>query len=182
MIEALLCKNACLFTYFVLKLRRFVVRTLKNLLNIGKSCVFPTSSWTAAFPESFKSFKRFGVETGSNHSVIILVWLVYWRWREKKNRQYVTACDSGWIENQKVIAFEKIIWVKNRVYHENKNLVLSNELIKPNFCFDLSHRRSTTVSLETRNLFITKIGSKFESFSGSRLFSIASKYNSVILT
>ena len=34
-----------------------------------------------------------------------------------------------------------------------KNLVLFNELIKPNFCFDLSHRRSTTVSLETRNSF-----------------------------
>ena len=34
---------------------------------------------------------------------------------------------------------------------QNKNLVLSNELIKPNFCFDLSHRRSTKVSLETRN-------------------------------
>ena len=33
----------------------------------------------------------------------------------------------------------------------NKNVVLSNELIKPNFCFDLSHRLSTTVSLETRN-------------------------------
>ena len=30
-----------------------------------------------------------------------------------------------------------------------KNLVLSNKLIKPNFCFDLSHWRSTTVSLET---------------------------------
>ena len=30
---------------------------------------------------------------------------------------------------------------------------LSTRLIKPNFCFDLSHRRSTTVSLETRNLF-----------------------------
>ena len=28
---------------------------------------------------------------------------------------------------------------------------LSTHLIKPNFCFDLSHRRSTTVSLETRN-------------------------------
>ena len=28
---------------------------------------------------------------------------------------------------------------------------LSTRLIKPNFCFDLSHRRSTTVSLETRN-------------------------------
>ena len=28
---------------------------------------------------------------------------------------------------------------------------LSNRLIKPNFCFDLPHRRSTTVSLETRN-------------------------------
>ena len=28
---------------------------------------------------------------------------------------------------------------------------LSIRLIKPNFCFDLSHRRSTTVSLETRN-------------------------------
>ena len=38
----------------------------------------------------------------------------------------------------------------------NKNLVLSNELIKPNFCFDLSHRRSTTVSLETRNSYITR--------------------------
>ena len=31
--------------------------------------------------------------------------------------------------------------------------LLSTRLIKPNFCFDLSHRRSTTVSLETRNLF-----------------------------
>ena len=30
---------------------------------------------------------------------------------------------------------------------------LSTRLIKPNFCFDLSHRRSTSVSLETRNLF-----------------------------
>ena len=29
---------------------------------------------------------------------------------------------------------------------------LSTRLIKPNFCFHLSHRRSTTVSLETRNL------------------------------
>ena len=28
---------------------------------------------------------------------------------------------------------------------------LSTRLIKPNFCFDLSHRRSTAVSLETRN-------------------------------
>ena len=28
---------------------------------------------------------------------------------------------------------------------------LSIRLIKPNFCFHLSHRRSTTVSLETRN-------------------------------
>jgi len=28
---------------------------------------------------------------------------------------------------------------------------LSTRLIKPNFCFDLSHRRSTTVSLETKN-------------------------------
>ena len=28
---------------------------------------------------------------------------------------------------------------------------LSTRLIKPNFCFDFSHRRSTTVSLETRN-------------------------------
>ena len=32
-------------------------------------------------------------------------------------------------------------------------LVLSTRLIKPKFCFDLSHRRSTTVSLETRNLY-----------------------------
>ena len=39
---------------------------------------------------------------------------------------------------------------------QNKNLVVSNESIKPNFCFDLSHRRSTTVSLETRNLFDPK--------------------------
>ena len=30
---------------------------------------------------------------------------------------------------------------------------LSTCLIKPNFCFDLSHRRSTTVSSETRNSF-----------------------------
>ena len=30
---------------------------------------------------------------------------------------------------------------------------LSTRLIKPNFYFDLSHRRSTTVSLETRNSF-----------------------------
>ena len=30
---------------------------------------------------------------------------------------------------------------------------LSTRLIKPNICFDLSHRRSTTVSLETRNSF-----------------------------
>ena len=28
---------------------------------------------------------------------------------------------------------------------------LSTRLIEPNFCFDLPHRRSTTVSLETRN-------------------------------
>ena len=33
---------------------------------------------------------------------------------------------------------------------------LSTRLIKPNFCFDLSHRCSTTVSLETRNLSIAK--------------------------
>ena len=31
------------------------------------------------------------------------------------------------------------------------NLVLSTRLIKPNLCFDLSHRRSTTVPFETRN-------------------------------
>ena len=31
---------------------------------------------------------------------------------------------------------------------------LSTCLIKPNFCFDLPHRRSTTVSLETRNPMI----------------------------
>ena len=30
---------------------------------------------------------------------------------------------------------------------------LSTRLINPNFCFHLSHRRSTTVSLETRNPF-----------------------------
>ena len=30
---------------------------------------------------------------------------------------------------------------------------LSTRLIKPNFCLDLPHRRSTTVSLETRNPF-----------------------------
>ena len=34
---------------------------------------------------------------------------------------------------------------------------LSTRLFKPNFCFDLSHRRSTTVFLETRNLFVTSI-------------------------
>ena len=34
---------------------------------------------------------------------------------------------------------------------------LSTRLIKPNFCFDLSHRRSTTVSLETRNLYSTPV-------------------------
>ena len=28
-------------------------------------------------------------------------------------------------------------------------------LIKPNFCFHLSHRRITTVCLETRNLYVT---------------------------
>ena len=40
---------------------------------------------------------------------------------------------------------------------------LSTRLIKPNFCFDLSHRRSTTVSLETRNLFfITRLKSSLE--------------------
>ena len=33
---------------------------------------------------------------------------------------------------------------------------LSTRLIKPNFCFDLPHRRSTTVSLETRNPFTTQ--------------------------
>ena len=37
---------------------------------------------------------------------------------------------------------------------------LSTRLIKPNFCFDLSHRRSTTVSLETRNLFIVRCRSR----------------------
>ena len=36
---------------------------------------------------------------------------------------------------------------------------LSTRLIKPNFCFDLSHQRSTTVSLETRSLFFPKIRS-----------------------
>jgi len=34
---------------------------------------------------------------------------------------------------------------------------LSTRLIKPNFCFDLSHRRSATISLETRNSFTTNI-------------------------
>jgi len=35
---------------------------------------------------------------------------------------------------------------------------LSTRLIKPNFCFDLSHRRSTTVSLETRNSYMSELG------------------------
>ena len=35
---------------------------------------------------------------------------------------------------------------------------LSTRLIKPNFCFDLSHRRSTTVSLETRNSLNSDLG------------------------
>ena len=43
---------------------------------------------------------------------------------------------------------------------------LSTRLIKPNFCFDLSHRRSTTVSLETRN-----------SFCSTKLWRRASSYN-----
>ena len=43
-----------------------------------------------------------------------------------------------------------VIYCKS-VWDCNKNLVLSNKLIKPNFCFDLPHRRSTTVFLETRN-------------------------------
>ena len=33
---------------------------------------------------------------------------------------------------------------------------LSTRLIKPNFCFDLPHRRSTIVSFETRNPFTTQ--------------------------
>ena len=32
-----------------------------------------------------------------------------------------------------------------------------HRLIKPNFCFDLSHRRTTTVSLETRNSFTERL-------------------------
>ena len=87
---------------------------LKNLLNIGKSCVFPTRSRTAAFPESF--------DLGSK--LVLTIPELYWYDRftgdgEKKNGQSVTACDSGWIENQKGIVFEKINWVTNRVYHEN---------------------------------------------------------------
>ena len=54
---------------------------------------------------------------------------------------------------------------RNRLLHvykdRNKTLVLSTRLIKPKFCFDLSHRRSTTVSLETRNLFTRIEDSKF---------------------
>jgi len=106
MIEALLFKNACLFTYFVSKLSRFVVRTLKNLLNIGKSCVFPTSSWTAAFPESFDYFKkrRLGVETGSTIPEL------YWYDRftgdgEEKNRQSMTGCSSDWIEKRVLFGY-----------------------------------------------------------------------------
>ena len=34
---------------------------------------------------------------------------------------------------------------------------LSTRLIKPYFCFDLPHRRSTTVSLETRNPILCSI-------------------------
>ena len=37
------------------------------------------------------------------------------------------------------------------------NQPLSTRLINPNFCFHLSHRRSTTVSLETRNSFTYNI-------------------------
>ena len=32
-----------------------------------------------------------------------------------------------------------------------------NSFDKPNFCFDVSHRRSTTVSLETRNPILNKL-------------------------
>ena len=46
---------------------------------------------------------------------------------------------------------QHITWLYRHQEVQNKNLVLLNELIKPNFCFDLFHRRSTTVSLETRN-------------------------------
>ena len=35
---------------------------------------------------------------------------------------------------------------------------LATHLIKPNFCFDLSHQRSTTVSLETRNNYSSTTG------------------------
>ena len=57
--------------------------------------------------------------------------------------QHIHKCDLYLITdlnlNKKIIWFYQI-------------LVLSiSELIKPNFCFDLSHWRSITVSLETRN-------------------------------
>ena len=46
------------------------------------------------------------------------------------------------------------LWRSKRQLSKSFTVViqpLSIRLIKPNFCFDLSHRRSTTVSLETRN-------------------------------
>ena len=44
---------------------------------------------------------------------------------------------------------------------------LSTHLIKPNFCFDLSHGHSTTVSLETRNPvpIVASLGTKLKLLS-----------------
>ena len=56
-------------------------------------------------------------------------------------------------------------------YDDDVSIWWSTRLIKPNFCFDLSHRRSTTVSLETKNSYDDKssILSSYVPSAGSNL-------------
>ena len=68
-------------------------------------------------------------------------------------------------------------------YDTNAYFVLNTFGVKINilYLFNVFHCCVTLVFISLMNFIITKIG-HFESFSGSRLVSIASKYSSVILT
>ena len=67
----------------------------------------------------------------------------------KQKFGFIKRIDKGWITAVKDL--EKISKSFTVVIQP-----LSTRLLKPNFCFDLPHRRNTTVSLETRNPFFPK--------------------------
>ena len=76
----------------------------------------------------------------------------YLEFKHRADLVFAKDCaESLFVEINRTMGKDIVIGVIYRPPDCNKNLVLSTRLIKPNFCFNLSHRRSTTVSLQTRN-------------------------------